>query len=71
MVAGPVPDETKHTLTGIVAENVIVGTTISTDGHYAYRDLGQYYQHETVNHDAKEYVRGNTTPTQSRAIGRC
>ena len=58
IVAGPVPDETKFTLEPIIRENVEIGTTISSDGHYAYRDLGKEYRHEFVNHDAKEYVRG-------------
>jgi len=58
VIAGPVPDETKYTLEPIINENVIPGTTISSDGHYAYRDLGKAYDFGFVNHDAKEYVRG-------------
>ncbi len=58
IIAGPIPDETKYTIEPIVRENVEPGTIVSTDGHYAYRDLIGEYQHEYVNHDAKEYVRG-------------
>jgi transposase-like protein len=58
MVAGPVPDETKFTLEPIIRENVEKGTTVSSDGHYAYRDLGKEYDFGFVDHNAKEYVRG-------------
>ena len=58
MVAGPVPDETKFTLEPIIRENVEKGTTVSSDGHYAYRDLGKEYDFGFVDHSAKEYVRG-------------
>jgi hypothetical protein len=58
MRAGPVPDETKFTLEPIINENVVPGTTISSDGHYAYRDLGRAYEHGAVDHSGGEYVRG-------------
>jgi hypothetical protein len=57
IVAGPVPDQTMYTLEGIVNENVVEGSTISTDDLTSYRDLGRAYVHGTVNHSAKEYVR--------------
>jgi hypothetical protein len=56
--AGPVPDESTFTLEPIILENVAKGTTITTDGHAAYKGLRHSYTHEAVNHDAKEYVRG-------------
>jgi transposase len=58
MIAGPVPDETKFTLEPISRENVESDTIVSTDGHHAYRDLKTEYEHEFVNHDAGECVRG-------------
>ena len=58
MVAGPVPDETKFTLEPIIRENVRPGTIVSSDGHYAYRDLSGDYAHGFVDHSGKEYVRG-------------
>ena len=58
MVAGPVPDVTTYTLEGIINENVAEGTTISTDENRAYSGLKHGYQHGTVNHTEKEYVRG-------------
>jgi hypothetical protein len=53
-----VPDVTTYTLEGIINENVAPGTTISTDEHSGYRSLRYGYDHGTVNHSAKEYVRG-------------
>jgi transposase-like protein/DNA-directed RNA polymerase subunit RPC12/RpoP len=58
IVAGPVPDATTYTLEGIINENVAMGSTISTDEHGAYRGLKFAYNHGTVNHSVKEYVRG-------------
>jgi len=56
--AMPVPDESTNTLEPIITENVVEGSTMTTDGHGAYKGLSRYYVHETVNHDATEYVRG-------------
>jgi transposase len=51
LIAGPVPDETKFTLEPIIRENVEPGTT--TDGHCAYRDLGDGYDFGFVDRSAK------------------
>jgi transposase-like protein len=56
LVAGPIPDASAYE--GIIDENVIPGSTISTDEWRAYSDLSRGYTHGTVNHSAKEYVRG-------------
>ncbi|MGH6790498.1 MAG: IS1595 family transposase [Pseudolabrys sp.] len=56
--AGPVPDATMYTLEGIINENVVAGSTISTDEHRSYTGLKHAYDHGTVEHGAKEYVRG-------------
>src|SRR5579864_763572 len=58
IVAGPVPDDTNFTLEPIVLENVVPGSTVSTDEHKSYGDLKRTYTHGTVIHSAKEYVRG-------------
>jgi transposase len=58
IVAGPVPDQSAYTLEGIIEENGVTGSTISTDQWRGYNDLRRHYTHETVNHSAKEYVRG-------------
>ena len=47
-------------LRNVIRGNVKVGSTVYTDGHYAYKTLPQYgYDHEFVEHSAKEWVRGD------------
>ncbi len=59
IIAGPVPDTFMGTLGPIITENVVAGTRISTDTHRSYARLGANYDHQTVNHTKKEYVRGD------------
>jgi transposase len=59
IIAGPIPDATVFTLEPIILETVEKGSTLSTDEFMSYRDIGKAgYVHGTVNHAAKEYVRG-------------
>jgi transposase-like protein len=58
IVAGPVPDAATYTVEGIIKENIVPGTTISTDKWPGYNTLSYAYDHHTVDHSAKEYVRG-------------
>jgi predicted RNA-binding Zn-ribbon protein involved in translation (DUF1610 family)/transposase-like protein len=58
LLAAPIPDVTMYTVEGIINENIPEGTTISTDEHRAYSGLKHAYDHGTVNHSEKEYVRG-------------
>ncbi len=58
-MAGPVPDVSAYTLEGIINENVVEGSTITTDELRSYSGLKAAYNHGTVNHSAKEYVRGD------------
>jgi len=55
--AKPVSDTTKTTLHGLIHENVEEGSTVYTDEARAYLGL-QGYEHESVNHSAKEFVNG-------------
>jgi transposase len=59
IVAGPIPDVSAYTVEGIIYENVMRGSKITTDEWRAYGDLGRDFDHETINHSAKEYVRGD------------
>jgi transposase len=58
LLAAPIPDVTNYTVEGIINENIPAGAIISTDEHRAYHGLKYAYDHGTVNHSAKEYVRG-------------
>ena len=55
--AQPVQSTNAKTLGGFVDGTVQKGATVYTDGTSAYGRMDQY-EHESVNHSAKEYVRG-------------
>jgi transposase-like protein len=44
-----------------IAANIEQGSALHTDEHGSYQGLGLRYDHASVNHSAKEYVRGNVT----------
>lgn len=61
VIAKVVPNCKKATLTPIIEENIQDGSTIHTDELYSYHGLeAKGYKHETVQHGAEEYVRGNS-----------
>ena len=45
-----------ETLEDFVGDSVQAGSTVYTDEHPGYRNLGKRYRHETVRHSVKEYV---------------
>ena len=52
----------RRTATGFAYRNVEAGSTIHTDESAIYNRLnGLIYKHESINHTAGEYVRGNVT----------
>jgi transposase len=54
-----VPDVRRETLEPIIEAHVLSGTVISTDELSSYKELPRLgYTHGTVEHGAKEYVRG-------------
>ncbi len=55
-----VPDASRRSLIPPIVENVPKGTRVSSDEWLPYRVLPALgYRHETVNHRAKEYARGD------------
>ena len=56
-----VPDTTRNTIHPLVEMNVQAGTVLSTDEFGAYIGLSKKgYVHNTVNHSAEEWARGDT-----------
>lgn len=53
-----IKDTTKETLQGEIKYNVEAGAEVYTDSHTSYQGLSPEFLHESVNHDADEYVRG-------------
>ena len=56
-----VKDVTEESLLHPIRDNVAKGSKLMTDEWRAYKSIAHVegYKHETVNHSAKEYVRGN------------
>lgn len=60
--AKPVPRVDAATLHPAIHKSVKVGSTIHTDEHGGYRGLdGMFYNHQRVDHSAREYVRDGVT----------
>lgn len=60
MVVRFIPNAKRRTLIPIIQECVTHGSTVYTDGHWAYRVLSTYgYSHDFVDHRSGEYVRGD------------
>jgi len=57
-----IPNVTAATLQFAIRENVDRRARIMTDEHRSYSGVGRFYaSHETVNHSAGEYARGDVT----------
>lgn len=54
----PVPDTKRSTLQPLILSMVKKGSKIMSDEWWAYTKLNRYYNHRTVKHKAREYVRG-------------
>lgn len=55
-----VDDAQRKTIEPIIKDNVDIGSTVNSDEWHAYSKLNQAgYEHQTVDHGKKEYVRGN------------
>ena len=62
VIARPVEWTNSRTLVGFIENHAEQGSTIYTDDAAAYGELitiFNQYQHETINHSAGEYVRGD------------
>lgn len=60
VIAKKVPDTSGNTLRKFVYENVKKGSELHTDEWWGYRGLEKLFGHSVINHNAKEYVNGNT-----------
>ncbi len=56
VVAKPIPSTDKRTIHGEIDASIKGGSTLYTDEHRAYLGLPDKYEHESVNHSAKQYV---------------
>ncbi len=56
--AVPISNTDQHTLQTTIHENITTGSQLFTDDHKGYIGIERAYQHDTVNHSAKEFVNG-------------
>lgn len=66
--AGVIDNVRAATLQPIVIANVEAGATIYTDEGKGYKGLNRGYDHQTVNHEAGEYVRGEATTNSIESL---
>lgn len=59
VIARSVIDNKSATIQPVMRKHVAIGATIYSDSWGAYNGLDKAYQHETVNHSAGEYTKGN------------
>ncbi len=52
-----IPQTTQEQIGTFISETVAIGSNMVTDESQAYNKVKQNYEHDTVNHGAKEYVR--------------
>lgn len=57
------------TIVDTIVQHVEVGSTLHTDEHGAYRDIGGlFFSHDTVNHSQKEFVRDGVTTNSIESV---
>jgi hypothetical protein len=52
-----IPQTNIENVTSTIKEFIAEGSTMVTDEHHAYNRVKELYNHKTVNHRSKEYVR--------------
>jgi transposase-like protein len=58
-----------QTIQDVIVQNVEVGSTLHTDEHGAYRDMGGlFFSHESVNHSQGEFVRDGVTTNSIESV---
>lgn len=68
-VAMPIDDADRPTIHKMIYSHIEPGTKIYTDEHAGYNALrGLFFGHETVNHSAKEYVRGTVSTNSIESV---
>lgn len=57
------------TITDAIVQNVAVGSTLHTDEHLSYAGIGGlFFNHDTINHSAGEYVRDGATTNSIESV---
>lgn len=64
LITQVVPNTQQNTIEPIINLNIKKGSEVYTDEWFAYKDLGKWFNHQIVNHSAKQYV-NETVSTNS------
>ena len=56
--AMPIESRDRETLKRELSNNIAEGSAVFTDEHKGYLGISKMYEHDTVNHSAKEFVKG-------------
>lgn len=68
-VAMPIQNTDADTIQGVIVQRVEVGSTLHTDEHGAYRDIGGlFFDHDTINHSQGEFVRDGVTTNSIEGV---
>ena len=62
---------TQEDLEGFIQERVEPGSTVYTDDHGGYNRIWLDFEHTSVRHRVREYVKGQATPTALSRSGPC
>jgi transposase-like protein len=61
LICQVVSNTQQNTLEQIINANIKVGSNIYTDEWYRHSNLSENYNHQWINHSAKQYVSGRAT----------
>lgn len=61
LIAEAITDNKQSTLIPLIRDNIKAGSNIYSDELPAYKVLGKWFNHEIVNHKAKQYVNGKAS----------
>ena len=68
IIIRPISSNHKDMLEADIRLAVEEGASIFTDEHVGYRDLGEWYEHEVINHKKGEYVREHVTTNSIESV---
>ena len=61
LITKVVSNTQQRTIEPIIEANIKQGSNVYTDEWHAYKDLNRQFNHQIVNHSAKEYANGQSS----------
>ena len=66
--AYPIDGTESKNLHGAIYQNIVSGSTLHTDDHRGYQNIASVYNHEVINHSAREYVRNGVSTNSIESV---